>query len=204
MNITTFSSREEIHPQFQALLDEEVSTLQKLKERIARRDQLDSQLGDDYARRYIQQSRWTENEEYKTKFMHFVEQIMPERQRINDQLNRQLMTFSYLDQLEKPYQIYLRSVKKQIDLFREENILLQEQDQKIATSYQACRAAMMLTYAGKELTLQQAGKYLEEPDRVVRKEIYELIVARQTKDTAQIHQMLDELITLRLQQATNA
>lgn len=204
MYIPSFSSREEILPQFQALLDEEVTTLPQLKERIARRDALDNQLSDDYAWRYINQSRRTENEVYKTAFMQFIEEIMPAWQRMSDQLNRHLAAFPYVDQLEKPYQVYLRSVKKSIDLFREENIPLQEQDQKLATAYQACRAAMMVTYAGQELTLQQAGKYLEEPDRTVRKEVYEGMATRQLQDKEQIHGFLDELITLRLQQAKNA
>jgi len=147
MNIPSFSSRDEILPAFQSPLDEEVTTKEQLEARISRRDALDNQLSDDYAWRYINQSRWTENEAYKTAFMHFIEAIMPAWQRMSDLLNRHLVAFPYLDQLEKPYQVYLRSVKKSIDLFREENIPLQEQDQKLATAYQACRAAMMITYA---------------------------------------------------------
>mgnify|MGYP006988472253 FL=1 len=61
MNIPSFSSREEILPLFQALLDEQVTTIDQLKEWIVRRDALDNQLSDDYAWRYIQQSRWTED-----------------------------------------------------------------------------------------------------------------------------------------------
>ena len=136
--------------------------------------------------------------------MHFVEKIMPEWQRMSDQLNRHLIACPCLDQLDKPYQVYLRSVKKSIDLFREENISLQEQDQKLATQYQTFRAAMMVTYQGQELTLQQAGKYLEENDRTVRKEIFESMSARQLQDTDAVHTILDELILLRLQQAKNA
>lgn len=204
MNILSFSSRETVLPQFQALLDRQVTTLQELKDRIAQRDHLDCQLGDDYAWRYIQHSCFTEDEEKKRLFMHFVEDMMPERQRMSDQLNRHLMTFPYLDQLEQPYQIYLRSVKSQIALFCEENILLQEQDQKLASDYQACRAAMMVAWQWKELTLQQAGTYLEEPDREVRKQIYELMATRQYADAEKIHTILDQLVDIRCQQAKNA
>ena len=109
-----------------------------------------------YAWRYIQHSCFTEDEEKTKSFMHFVESIMPAWQRMSDQLNRRLMSFPHLDLLEKPYQMYLRSVRSQIALFREENIPLQEQDQKLATEYQACRAAMMVPYQGQEMTLQQA------------------------------------------------
>jgi oligoendopeptidase F len=173
MQIPSISSREEILPQFQALLDEEILTLPQLNARIARRDALDNQLSDDYAWRYINQSRRTEDEAHKASFMQFIETIMPAWQRISDQLNRHLVASPCLDQLERSYHVYLRSVKKSIELFREENIPLQEQDQKLATNYQAIRAAMMVTYQGQELTLQQAGKYLEENDRTVRKELFE-------------------------------
>ena len=204
MQIRSISSREEILPQFQALLDEEVTTLTQLKDRIARRDALDNQLSDDYAWRYINQSRRTEDEVHKAAFLQFLETIMPAWQRMSDQLNRHLVTSPCLDQLEQPYHVYLRSVKKSIDLFREENIPLQEQEQKLATNYQSIRAAMMVTYQGQELTLQQAGKYLEENDRMVRKEIFESMSVRQLKDKEAVHAVLDELIDLRLQQAKNA
>ena len=62
MNIPSISSREEILPLFQSLLDEQVTTIDQLKERIVRRDALDTKLSDDYAWRYINQSRWTEDE----------------------------------------------------------------------------------------------------------------------------------------------
>jgi len=52
--------------------------------------------------------------------------------------------------------------------------------------------------------LQQAGKYLEEIDRAVRKEVYDFMSIRQLQDKEQIHAFLDELMTLRLQQAKNA
>ena len=204
MQIRSISSREEILPQFQDLLDEEILTLPQLNKRIARRDQVDNQLSDDYAWRYIQHSCFTDNEEYNKQFMHFVEEIMPQRQRMSDQLNRHLVTSPCLDQLEQPYHVYLRSVKKSIDLFRDENIPLQEQEQKLATNYQSIRAAMMVTYQGQELTLQQAGKYLEENDRTLRKEIFESMSLRQLKDKETVHAVLDELIDLRLQQAKNA
>ncbi len=84
--------------------------------------------------------------------MHFVEKIMPEWERMGDQLNKRLMSFPHLDELDQPYHVYLRSVKNQIDLFREENIPLQEQDQKLATEYQAMRAAMMVPINDKRLT----------------------------------------------------
>jgi oligoendopeptidase F len=204
MNIPSLSSREAILPEYQKLLDLQVSTKQQLIDRITRKDQLDCQLGDDYAWRYIQQSCFTENEEFTKQFMHFVEKIMPEWQRMGDQLNNRLMSFPHLDDLEQPYHVYLRSVKNQIDLFREENIPLQEQDQKLATEYQACRAAMMVTYQGQEITFQQAWKWLECTDRDARKEVFDLMADRQLHDRQKTHELLDQMIDIRLQQAKNA
>jgi oligoendopeptidase F len=156
MNIPSFPSRQAILHEYQALLDAEVTTLQELKDRIAQVDALDCKLGDDYAWRYIQHSCFTEDAEKTKVYMQFVESIMPEWQRMSDQLNRRLLSFPHLELLDKPYQVHLRSVKSQIALFREENIPLQEQDQKLATEYQAARAAMMVTYQGQEITFQQA------------------------------------------------
>lgn len=146
MNIPSFPSREAIFPEYQQLLDREISTKQELIDRIARRDQLDCQLGDDYAWRYIQQSCFTDDEAKQKTYMHFLEEIMPEWQRMSDQLNRRLVSFPYLESLEKHYQVYLRTIKNQIALFHEDNIPLHEQDQKLANEYQALRGAIMITY----------------------------------------------------------
>lgn len=204
MNIPSFPSRGSIAPLYQALLDDEVTSKEELIARIAKRDALDCQLGDDYAWRYIQHSRFTDNEEYTKIFMQFVEEIMPEWQKMSDALNRQLISFPFLETLDKPYQVYLRSVRQQIALFREENILLQEQDQKLATEYQAIRAAMTVAYKGEEITLQQAGKYLEETDREVRNEVYELMQSRQWAESKKIHEILDQLLVIRMEQAKNS
>lgn len=204
MNIPSFPSRQAILPEYQNLLDVQVSTKQQLIDWISCRDQLDCKLGDDYAWRYIQHSCYTQDTEKTKAYMQFVEEIMPEWQRMSDQLNRSLVSFPHLESLDKPYQVYLRSVKSQIALFREANIPLQEQDQKLATDYQACRAAMMVTYQGQEMTLQQAWVFLEGTDRAVRKEIYELTTVRQLQDGVKVHEILDQLIDIRIQQAKNA
>jgi len=48
------------------------------------------------------------------------------------------------------------------------------------------------------------GRYLEEPDRALRQEAWELVANRRLQDTGQVRGHLDELIQLRTKIAKNA
>lgn len=63
---------------------------------------------------------------------------------------------------------------------------------------------MTIEHEGKTLTMQQAKKYLESPDRAERKIVYEKIRARRKADEEKLNNLLSELIQLRNQVARNA
>src|SRR5207247_368653 len=56
----------------------------------------------------------------------------------------------------------------------------------------------------EERTLVQMSRYLEEPDRTVRQEAWELVAGRRLREAEKFDQMFDQLVQLREQIAKNA
>lgn len=125
---------------------------------------------------------------------------------MSDLLNKHLMTSNALAELESMdgYRIMIRSIRNQIALYREENIPLVEQEQKLASEYSKLRGAMTIDYQGQTYTLNQAAKFLESQDRKTREEVYTLMTQRQAIDTEAINIVLDKLLAVRHQIAVNA
>ena len=71
------------------------------------------------------------------------------------------------------YFTYLRTVRKSIELFREENIPLQAELAVLQQQYGIITGKMTIEVNGQEYTLQQAAKFLESHDRKLREEVYQ-------------------------------
>ena len=61
-----------------------------------------------------------------------------------------------------------------------------------------------MNFRGEEKTLVQMGRYLEEPDRALRQEAWELVAKRRLQEADKFEEIFDELIKLRQQIAQNA
>lgn len=89
-------------------------------------------------------------------------------------------------------------------MFRAENIPLKTELAEKQKEYDEIAGAMSIEYNGETLTMQQAGKYLEYPDRNIRKEVYEKMRKRRLESSSQLDDLLTELIRLRNQISQNA
>jgi oligoendopeptidase F len=89
-------------------------------------------------------------------------------------------------------------------LFRPENVALETEEAKLAQQYQKLIGAQTVTFRGEEKTLVQMGRYLEEPDRALRQEAWELVAKRRLVDVEKCEETFDALIQLRQQIAKNA
>jgi oligoendopeptidase F len=161
-------------------------------------------VSEDACWRQIKMTCDTENKALEEAFNYFCMQIQPQIQPMADALNRKLMASPLLNSLEKDtYHTYLRSINKSIELFREENIPLQAEMAVLQQQFGQITGAMTVTVNGTEYTLQQAGKFLENPDRALREEVYRKIQERRLRDKQQLDELYDKLIALRHKEAQN-
>ena len=194
-----------MEPYFKELLERPLPSKEDLQKWLQDVSELEAVIGEDAAWRQIRMTCDTENKELEAAFTFFVTEIQPKMQPYADKLNRKLIENEYTKTLEgEAYQVYLRTVRKNIDLFREENIPLQSEIALLAQQYGVINGKMSVEVEGREYTLQQASKFLESPKRELREEVYRKIQERRLQDKEQLDELFTKLVGLRDQVAKNA
>ncbi len=194
-----------LEPYFKELLERPLPAKEDLETWLKDMSELEAVVGEDAAWRQIRMTCDTENKELEAAFTFFVTEIQPKMQPYADKLNRKLVENEYTKTLEgDAYAVYLRNVKKSIELFREENIPLQSQIAVLAQQYGVINGKMSVEVDGQEYTLQQASKFLENPDRSLREKVYRKIQERRLQDKDQLNELFSRLVDLRHQVAKNA
>jgi oligoendopeptidase F len=194
-----------IEPYFIDLKERVLSSSTDLEQWLFDRSELEAAISEDFAWRYIKMTCDTSNQVLTDSYHFFLNEIEPHIAPYSNDLNVKFIESPFIDSLdEATYKIYIRGIKKALELYREENIPLQTKIAADSQKYGAIAAAMTIEWQEKEITLQQAASLMKEIDRNIRKEVYEKIQARRTAETDTLNQLFSELIQLRHQVSVNA
>ena len=196
---------ENLEPLFKGLTERPINSVEELEHWLHDRSELEAALEEDFAWRYIRMTCDTTSEDLLQKFQYFATEIEPKIAPYNNELNKKLVGSEYADQLDgEKYFIYLRGVKKALDLFREENIPILTEIQVEQQKYQSITGSMSVHIDDKEFTLEQAAVRLKDTDRSKRQEAWEKITARRLQNKEQLNELFDTLRALRHKVALNA
>ena len=201
----TFASWEELGPFFRELEGRGLRTAAEAERWLHDLSELLAVIFEERSVRYIRMTCDTANKEYEQAYLRFVEKIEPKLKPVMRSLMKKFIETPVAGELpEDRYFVLLRSFRNQVELFREENVPLEVEEEKLSQRYQKLTGAMTVTLRGKELTLQQAAKYLEDPNRGVRRDAWEKIAERRLRDRDELDGLFDELLSLRQRIAANA
>ncbi|MBI5858193.1 MAG: M3 family oligoendopeptidase [Sphingobacteriales bacterium] len=199
------SNWETLEPFFKDLDERIINSVAALEQWLKDTSELEAVISEDACWRQIRMTCDTENKELEAAFSFFMMEIQPKIQPWSDKLNKKLLACSFTKELDqKKYFTYLRNVKKNIDLFREENITLQAELNVMQQQFAVIAGKMTVTVNYQEYTLQQAAKFLEDPDRNLREEVYRKISERRLQDKHELDQLFTSLVKKRQQIARNA
>src|SRR5688500_9328937 len=194
-----------LEPYFKNLLERNIASRSDLEQWMKDSSELEAVVREDACWRQIRMTCDTENKKLEEAFTFFVMQIQPRIQPYADKLNKKLVESPFTSELDqRKYFTYLRSVKKNIELFREENIPIQAELSVLAQQYGVISGKMTVEVNGQEYTLQQAAKFLENPDRSLRETVFMKIQQRRYQDRDTLNDMYSQLIAKRHQLALNA
>src|SRR5207302_10811147 len=104
----------------------------------------------------------------------------------------------------KRYEVFERDTRSQVELFRPENVPLETEEAKLSQQYQKLSGSLTVQFRGEEKTLVQMGRYLEETDRSLRQEAWELVARRRLQEAAAFENIFNQLLGLRQRIASNA
>ena len=167
--------------------------------------ELEAALDEESSRREIAMTCHTDNAEAEKAFLHFIENVRPQIKPRQFALEKIYVAHPLRGQLPQPrFQVFDRDIKNRVELFRPENVPLETEETKLGQQYQKLSGSLTVNFRGEEKTLVQMGRYLEEPDRALRQEAWELVASRRLQEADKFDDIFDEQIKLRRQIAGNA
>ncbi len=201
-----------LQPFYEDLQNRTIASGKEFGQWLNDQSELSAVISEDMAWRYIRNSCDTVNPDYKAAYEFFVTEIQPNIAPYDDALNKKLLSSPYLDEFlnglpletRTAYGIYIRSIRKQVEIYREENIPLMTWLHTEENKYAEIIGAMTIEMEGKEITLQQASNYLRDSRREVREEVYYKVNKRRAQDREKLDDLFSSLVKKRHQVALNA
>ncbi len=198
------SSWENIEPYVDDLIQRNLSCSSCLEKLISDSSNLAEHISETGALLYIGMTCDTENETKKNDFLNFVENVRPKLSKFSDKLNRRIAEHPSVGDLPDRYDLMIRDIKSDIDIFREENIPLGVEQTKLVTKAQGITGGMTVEFEGEERTFPEMKAFLESNNRSVREKAWKSMVSRWMNDSEELSEIFDELIKIRHEIAKNA
>ena len=196
---------QQLEPFFKDLLERNIDSKERLEKWLHDQSELEAVVSEDACWRQIKMTCDTQNKLLEEAFNFYCTELQPNIQPYADALNKKLVNHPLTKELDtNQYFTYLRTVRKSIELFREENIPLQSELAVMQQQFGVISAKMTVTINGEVYTLQQAAKFFQHPDRNIREEAYRKIQERRLQDTDALNNLYNQLLEKRNREAQNA
>lgn len=201
----SFNAWSELEPLFRSLAERPIHSVAELQKWLLDVNELESVFSEEMAWRYIRSSINTADVAAEEAYEFFVSEIEPNASPWFNRFNQLIDSSPFRDELDPQlYGIFLRSVRNDIAIYREENIAVFTEIDNLKQQYAKIAGAMTIEHDGRELTLQQAARLIQRTDRNLREHIWRSIWHRRLTDRDKLDDLFDQLCALRQQVAANA
>jgi oligoendopeptidase F len=158
-------------------------------------------LDESYWRLYAATTIDTSNQEVEEKFKRFLDQVRPRGKTAEQKLKKMLLNSGITPE---GYEVPLRDLSAQADLFREENMPLLSEDKKLVVEYDKIIGAQTVLWEGEQVALPQLLPEFQHPDRAHREKAWRLAADRQLADREALGDLWVQFLDLRQKIAANA
>ncbi|HEX8202927.1 MAG TPA: M3 family metallopeptidase [Isosphaeraceae bacterium] len=189
---------ERIEPWYRRLLDRPIGSPEELEAWLLDVGELGGAVGQEGVKRYIAMTCQTDDPEREAAYLAFVRDIEPKLKPLQNALRAKYLDSPHRAGLPaERYEVYDRAQENRRALFRAENIPRETELAELEQQYQKTVGAMTVTFRGREYTPAQMAPFLEETDRALRQEAWELVSARRLADRDRLDDLFDRMLTLR-------
>tara|TARA_B100001758_G_scaffold187158_1_gene163974 strand:- start:2254 stop:3975 length:1722 start_codon:yes stop_codon:yes gene_type:complete len=204
INIGNWTTLEPLFKQLEEQI-KTASSAEKLELFILNWEELSAAVSEEGSKRYIAMTCQTEDKDAEKAYLDFVEKIEPEEKKCNFLLAKKLIQHPNLKELKNQrYEVFIRDTALQVELFRSENVSLETKTAKLGQQYQKTIGGLTVQFEGKEQTLIQMSRHLEEPERKHRQKAWELVANRRLEEAEKIDVYINDLAEIRNQMSENA
>ena len=150
---------------------------------------------------YVATTVNTADQAAKAHYEAYLEDIFPRAMQAEQRLKRKLLASGLsLPGMEVP----IHNMRLEADLFREENLPLLAEEQKLCNQFHAIVGAETVMWQGREATLKEIQLAYLDGDRSVREHAWRLKKQRQLADRQAINELWQKMLALRTRIAANA
>ena len=143
----------------------------------------------------------TTDKESERRYHAFMEELLPPLEAAEQELRQKLLDSGFArNDLEVP----LKGLRADAELYREENVPLLVEEQKLDSEYARIIGTQAVTWEGTEKTIQQMQPLYRETSRDVRESAWRLVAERQMADREAIAELWKRFLELRLRISANA
>jgi oligoendopeptidase F len=154
-----------------------------------------------YSRLSVATSVNTADMEAEERMHAYLDGIFPNVMAAEQKLKEKLLA-SNLE--PKGFDIPLRNMRAEANLFRESNLELLADQQKLAIEYDKIYGAQTVKWDGEEITLTRLALNFQQPDRARREKAWHLKAERQLSDRDAINNLWRKFMDVRARIAKNA
>jgi oligoendopeptidase F len=158
-------------------------------------------IGEVLSRLNVATTQDVTDEAAKAKFLGFIENALPVLMPLDQALKQKLLA----SKLEPAgFEIPLRNMRVEVEIFRESNIPLMVEERKLGTAFDEVTGAQTVQWNGQEIPLPQIYTEATQPDRAIREAAWRTAHSRYLDDRDGINNLWVSFLNLRQQMARNA
>jgi oligoendopeptidase F len=154
-----------------------------------------------YSRLYIATTQNTADEETEKRFNAYLDNIYSKSE-MHEQKLKEMLLGTRLE--PAGFDIPLRNIRSDYKLFREENLPLLTEEQKLGTEFDKIVGAQTVEWEGEEKTVSGLSPYLISPDRNIREKAWKAQMTRIFTDREKYNDLWKKFLPLRMKIAKNA
>src|SRR5690606_1451123 len=196
---------ENIEPLLDDLHRRPIHSAAELEQWLIDRGELLAACSEAQANLYISMSCDTADEGKRTAYLSYIESIPPRlKPRMFELDKRQVELARQFTLPAERYEVLQRDTAAEVELFREENVPIETELDKLAQEFSQVSGAMTVEFRGEEKTLPQMAPFQESTDRATREDAWRLVAQRRLEDAGKLDDIYDRMIERRHRIARNA
>ncbi len=189
----------EIEPYYQELESRSI-TAENVEAWLADWSSVGERIEELYARLAVGTSVNTADKQAEERMNKFLDGIFRNVMDAEQKLKQKLLA----SQLEpKGFEIPLRNMRSEADLFRADNLPLLSEQQKLSIAFDKIYGAQTVNWEGEEVTLTRLAMNFQQPDRARREKAWKLKASRQLADVEAINDLWVKFMNVRGRIARN-
>ncbi|OGN75740.1 MAG: M3 family oligoendopeptidase [Chloroflexi bacterium GWB2_49_20] len=162
---------------------------------------LSDRVSEIYSRLSLATTLNTADEQADRMFKNYLDNVYPAAMSAGQILKEKLLASGLQP---AGFEIPLRNMRAEADLFRTENLPLLSEQQKLNMNYDKIIGAQSVEWEGQEFTISRIKQKLHNPDRSQREKIWRAMLGRQIADRQNINDLWKKYMQIRASLAANA